>query len=304
MSNLHLAPQVSSKVNNAIVISGCGRSGTTILGKIIHSMQGVEYILEPPMLACLMSTISEIDEQSWKLLYESYLYEEFLLNAIAGRTINCNRKDDSSIYNCKSEQEIEQRLHNSLSKVETQKLAVDAHISWKWPNAVPSLPMVKEYYPGSRIIICTRGAVDVFHSILSYGWLSDDSIQKKNQFWPVRHVDSTQIPYFIDPKYDDNWADADILQRIAYYYISMMEPIEHITDCIVFNYHQFADKPHETIQALADQLELSGGAKTQELLDGVKPRTYDDRDTDILDVLKAEEKEQVINLSKTYAGGI
>ena len=37
-------------IGKSILIGGCGRSGTTILGKLIGSLEGIEYYFEPAFL--------------------------------------------------------------------------------------------------------------------------------------------------------------------------------------------------------------------------------------------------------------
>ena len=123
MTKLTLSKKAKDKCDNVIIISGCARSGTTILGKIISSFKNIEYSFEPPTIASLLALISTLPKKEWKFLYETYLYEELLLNSLAGRGINCNRADDSSIYKVKSEKIINDRLKNSLRKKDAEKIA-------------------------------------------------------------------------------------------------------------------------------------------------------------------------------------
>src|SRR5512141_1115475 len=98
---LEISSKASPFCSNAIFITGSARSGTSLVGSIIHSMDKVEYAYEPPMLVSLFAMINGLPEAQWKFLYETYLYEEILLNSIAGRAINCNVSDYSSIYKVK-----------------------------------------------------------------------------------------------------------------------------------------------------------------------------------------------------------
>ena len=111
MTHFQLAPEISEKCNNAVLISGSARSGTTILSKILHSFKNVELVYEPPVLFSLFALLPEIEEKQWRLLYETYLYEEFFINALSGRSVNCNRKDDSSIFLVKDKEELDKRLN-------------------------------------------------------------------------------------------------------------------------------------------------------------------------------------------------
>ena len=91
------------------------------MGKVLHSFQSVEYTFEPPTLFSLFSLLPRLDEVEWKLLYETYLYEDFFVNAIAGRNLNLNRNDDSCVYNAKAEAEVDARYEGSLRKAEINK---------------------------------------------------------------------------------------------------------------------------------------------------------------------------------------
>jgi len=283
---------ISKKCGTAIAVSGSARSGTTIIGKIIHTFQDVEYVHEPPMLFSLFGLISEMDENQWRLLYETYLYEEFLMNALAGRSLNCNRADDSSIYNVKSQKWIEERQNKSLRKMDAELLAHNSRISYKMPDVVPYLPLLKKYYPGTKIIMMLREAPDVFSSLLEKGWFKDETLREKNIIWPNRFLKNMRIPFWVDPAHDETWVEMDELHRIAYYYIRVNQSVEKLTDCIKIKYRDLVKDPRETVQALAKELNIRWGEKTDDVLNGVSRRRAiaDDR---ILKNLEAKTREQV-----------
>ena len=66
---LSLDKKISKKCNEAIIISGGARSGTTIIGKVLHSLKNVEYAFEPPALFALFPLINDLPKKIWKLLY-------------------------------------------------------------------------------------------------------------------------------------------------------------------------------------------------------------------------------------------
>ena len=283
---------IYNKCNDCIVISGSARSGTTIVGKIIHSFDNVEYTFEPPLLYSLFPLILELDEDYWKLLYETYLYEEFLVSALSGRGINCNREDDSSIYRVKSEKLINERLSKSLRKIEGEKLAQKSRIAYKMPDVVPFIYRLKEYYPGTTVLIVLRKAPYVFNSLLEKGWFSDRTLREENVVWPNRFLDGMRIPFWVAPEDDEYWCEMDELHRIAYYYISVNKPVEKISDCITVKYDDLIEGPLGTAKLLARKLGLHFGDKTLEILDTVK-RTQKSRDMTILEKLKPQVRKQV-----------
>ena len=73
-----LYPEVSKIVNKSIHIVGATRSGTTLFETLVSSLKNVECFDEPPMLRVLLPMIKELPRQEFKLLFNSYLFEERL----------------------------------------------------------------------------------------------------------------------------------------------------------------------------------------------------------------------------------
>ncbi len=297
MSEVRLDDKISEKSNEVTVISGYARSGTTIMGKLLHSFQDVEYTFEPPMMASLFSLIDTLDENNWKLLYETYIYEEFLMNALAGRGINCNTADDSSIYKVKSESIINQRLSASLRKKDAEKVAEKSKVAFKLPDIIPFLPRLKEYYPNTRIIVMLREAPDVIYSLLEKQWFADQSLRQENLIWPNRFIDGYRIPYWVDSKDCKRWLEMNELDRIAYYYIRMNQPMSELPDCIRITYSELMENPHEIIRKLAGRLNAHWSDKTEEILSTVKRRRKD-VDKSILDKISPDLQEDVRRCSE------
>lgn len=296
LKKIALDSRIYHKCNDAIVISGSARSGTTIVGKIIHSFDNVEYAFEPPLLYSLFPLISELNKDHWKLLYETYLYEEFLMSALSGRGINCNLKDDSSIYKVKPEKLVNDRLNKSLRKIDGEKLATKSRIVYKMPDVVPFLLRLKEYYPGTTVLIVLRKAVYVFNSLLEKGWFSDKTLREENLVWPNRSLNGMRIPFWVAPGDDKAWCEMDEMHRIAYYYITVNKPVGKIPGCITVKYDDLIEDPLRTAKLLAKKLKLHFGEKTLEILDTVK-RTQKNRHMTILEKLKPQIRKQIEHYS-------
>lgn len=272
--------KIYEKCNNSILITGGARNGTTILGKIFHSFINVEYIYEPPMLFSLFALIDTLCEKDWRLLYETYSYEEFLINAIAGRNLNCNRSDDSSIYNVKTELEIDKRQSRSLSKIEAEKIANKSLIVWKMPDIVPYLSTLIKYYPKVKIILITRNPSDVLNSLLKKEWFSDDALQNSNQIWPNRLLNNFKIPFWVKNSDESLWLSYNLIDRCAYYYLRMATII-HNRNSIIISYDNLIQYPDKTISGLANNLHLKYGLKTKDIIKTIK-KTNINRDDKIM----------------------
>jgi len=272
--NFCLDNEISKKCNSSIVITGSARSGTTILGKILHSFAAVEYAFEPPTLASLFALCATLPEASWKLLYETYLYEDLLINSIAGRSINCNLKDDSSIYNVKSQQDIQTRLEKSYSKVAAEAAAEHRTIAYKLPSIVKWMPQLQSYYPSTKVIVATRKAPEVFNSVFRKGWLDDQSLQNNNTMWPYQIVDGQKVPSWVSEEDTQQWLEMDELHRVAYYYISVSEPLSKMDNFIQVRYADLIDNPMTVLSKLAADLGLEFTDKTENIISTISRKTF------------------------------
>jgi hypothetical protein len=297
---LNISKKAKKIVGNAIVLSGTARSGTTIMGKIIHSFDGVEYAYEPPFLFSLFPYINVMPEHQWKLFYDTYLYEEFFINALSGRSINCNISDDSSIYNVKSESEIKARLSKSLSKRNAEIAGDNFILAYKMPDIIPFIKQLRNYYPKTRFVIMKRDALGTIKSLLSKGWFSNEST-KSNSIWPFTIIRDIQIPFWVKKEDFDLWITMTELDRCAYYYIRMNEVGNLAPNVIEISYDSFVKNTEFIIDQLADTLNLKFGEKTLEILASVKPRKRE-KDYDLMHKIRQDFRALVQKYDERISG--
>jgi hypothetical protein len=224
--------------------------------------------------------INKIDRSNWRLLFQTYLYEEFLMNAIAGRNFNFNKNDDSCIYNAKSKSEIDNRLSTAFRKVDTEKIAVAKTIAYKIPTIVPYLKRFLEIVPNSRVVLMERNPVDTINSLLRKNWFSNESLNKENRTWPFVKYKNNCIPHWV-PKNDyDYWVSLSELDRCAYYYVKMRFPLDN-EQIHTINYDDFLISPSSHLKRLCENFGLEFGGLTNNLLSSIK-RSRVERDNDIL----------------------
>ncbi|HMM39182.1 MAG TPA: sulfotransferase [Desulfovibrio sp.] len=295
-SHIKLDDSISKVCDRAVVISGNSRSGTTIVGKLLHSFQNVEYSFEPPALFSLFALIDRLDEHSWRLLYETYLYEEFFINSLCGRAINCNRADDSSVFQVKSREEIEARLAASVGKKDAERLVRGHTLAYKIPSITGFLPRLQRYYPGTRTVIMRRNPLETFHSLKAKAWFNDDTLRNENAVWPNTFKDGRRIPFWVRPEDHDRWLSMDELHRIAYYYLKVNDEIAALRPTLLIQYERFVAAPRATAECLAQTLGLEFGPLTPVILDTVKaPRR--EYDPGLLNGLEPEIRDRVLAYS-------
>ncbi len=268
---LTLAPDAYNKVNRSIIVSGSARSGTTLLGKLIHSLIEVEYQFEPSQLFALIPLIHQLPENQWRLLYETYLYEEFFINALAGRSLNCNQADDSSIYNVKSHQEINARLNATLGKAAVMERQEKHRIAFKMPDILPYLNRIRQYYPGTQFVIIEREPSAVIKSVIAKGWFTDKSLKQGQLLWPnyrwtTRSGETYFLPFWLNTDDAQQWLDYAEHDRAAFYCLHMTVLGRSVDKATLINYQDLVSKPSTVLNTLLTALQLTEGPKTQTIM--------------------------------------
>lgn len=260
-------------LDKMIIIGGSARSGTTIMGKLINSLQNVEYQFEPPMLISLLLKKNELSGQSLKELLQFYFFDNYLLDSLAGRNINLNKNDDSCILHVKSEDNIKNRHKKSLTRVELEELVKKITFSFKLPEIVFFLNTLDNIFPQNKKILMHRNPNDVINSLVKKGWFSNESLNQKHssQVFAVEIIENIKVPYWIKEENKNFWINADELSRCAHYYKQISEEIlKNANNSIIVDYDKFVNSPNEMFSSLAELIGLEYGEKTQEILDAVK----------------------------------
>ena len=282
-------------LSNAILLSGSARSGTTIIGKILHSFQNVEYVFEPTMIFTLLALRNKIGEDEFKAIYGSYLYDEFLVNSVAGRAINCNIHDDSSIYNVKSKKEILSRLKkiNTKSKIESDIKTYN--IAYKANSIVPFIPYIEKIYPKTKVLITLRGPIGVINSLLRKKWFSKKNNEMSHSM-PFRIKNDVNIPFWVEEHDDDIWIELSEIDRAAYYYIQTYGGIDNFNRYNLIRYTGLISNPTKVVEYLSDSLNLDFGIKTKSIINTIKPNMIE-RDINIISKISEEFRNRLKELT-------
>ncbi len=285
-----------------ICISGSTRSGTTLMGTILHSCQNVEYIFEPPIILPILLNISFVPEECTRLLFESYIFEDLLLGQLAGRNVNLNENDDSCFYKAKTKKELAKRHSQSWRKNKMADCAKEIHPAFKMPEITPYLKDLQELYPSMEFVLMHRKANSVINSLMKKRWLSERNVSSLNFLWPCKIIENQTVPYWVSDQDIGYWAEWTELERAAYYYLQFVRPIEHLENAIVISYEKLIEKPREIIDAMISKLKLNAGEKTQSIVDGISEKTIPEKDW--LSLLAPSLRKPVIELSERYTSDV
>ena len=114
-----------------------------------------------------------------------------------------------------------------------------------------------------------REPIGTLNSLVVKGWFKNEN-ERKNLIWPFRIFNGCYIPFWVGAGYEKEWSQLGEIDRCAYYYLRVTESKENIKNLYTINYDDLVRNPNETIENIADDLNLEFGAKTQTLIDTVK----------------------------------
>lgn len=262
----------TQKINNCIFICGCGRSGTSIMGSLIASHKNVQYCYDPPLLHRLIYFTRNLNSEGWQELFESYLYTDVFMGAIAGRNLNFNRYDQSYVLHYKSKEEIESRLDRVARRAELADEAKKHTLCVKVTDALLQIKYIKTLYPGMRFIVMCRNANDTITSIVKQGWFSDKSISNTlaDNALPMRIYQGVNVALWVEDEEVDFWVAATEIERATMYYVKLNSILlENMRLAIVVNYDKFVKCPQYVAKMLRKVLKLEEGEKTKDIIETI-----------------------------------
>ncbi|MBH52105.1 MAG: hypothetical protein CL785_03000 [Chloroflexi bacterium] len=260
---------ITKSVSESLLITGCARSGTTIMGKLVHSLDKVEYAFEPPFLFSHIPLINHMPHEQWCLLYETYLFEDQHMDAVAGRRLNFNVHDDSNIFNAKERHLIEERVNSSSTRQSILPRALSNTIAYKMPDMLPYIPRLRNYYPDMTIVIMFRRASEVISSLLRKHWFSDESLTNSPSIWPSVVSSKPYVPFWVPLGEIQKWFDLNEIDRCMYYYCLMYEHIHANPKTVIVDYDNFLSDPKEILNKISRLIDRPFGTKSSSILDTV-----------------------------------
>lgn len=267
---LQLDPLADMACQKAIFVTGCARTGSTLAARLINSLQDVELTNEPSFLYCHFPLIDSMEKSVWKYLYESYLFEDLLMQGLQGRNINLNRRDDGSFWHSKPTAQINDRILVSHRRRETLEIAARQKPGYKLTDMLRYISPFRSLYPQADIVVLVRKPESVIASILSKGWYSNNDLLNVRSLWPFREQGGLAIPYWVPLEDMDEFCRMSELERCVYYYILQHEHLSEGLNLRVLDYDQLLENPGAVFAALAETIGSNYGPMTDALLKAVQ----------------------------------
>jgi hypothetical protein len=217
-NKIDLAEIQKKNTKNTIVITGAPRSGTSLLGKLVSTLEGVEYHFEPPLVWGLSALLSmkALSPEVASVLLQLHLHEDLLLESAHGRKANLRPGDDSLVLNSIYWPELLSRWQNIRNRDDAINYIADRklRLAFKMPSVIDAIPFFDATLPESQFIIIMRDGRDVVKSIIKKRWLSDEGL--KNNYWPFKIVNGSKVPHLVEDSMVGEWVKMNEATRACY----------------------------------------------------------------------------------------
>ncbi len=164
-------------VNAPVFITGVARSGTTILSKLIGTLENIEVEYEPWLLAQLPALLNgNMRRQEAVEIFKSFCFEVFS-DRLLGRGVNLRPSDASFYLNFKSQESLDQKWMLT-DRREAWRYARDngCRLAMKNVDLHHFYVFMLEAVPNIKIIHLLRHPVDVARSIELKKWFTDEAL--------------------------------------------------------------------------------------------------------------------------------
>ena len=303
-----------------LFITGVGRSGTTILSKIIGSLQPTYCVIEPQMVKLIpvLYKLNLCGKRECSDLLKSLLFEDFIIPLIHGRNINFNSLDHSYAGNFEDIDKIKHRWSkyrrrmDVINDLKTQKVLFVIKI----PEIQPLMSVIKDIFPSALFIHSIRNCNDVVSSsLIRRGWYTDSFVDEQLiGSWVTCDIErGSKIPWYIDNEsraYYNKWNGVTrsacnwrIMNEIGMQFCQ-----DNRESCVEFKYEDFITSIKASVQQIMEFIEYNFKFKvctteiTDKHLDTVKDYEHQEY-SQLIDKIQEPEKSKVLGLLKQLGYG-
>jgi len=290
-------------LNNAVLLTGPPRSGTTLLGKLISSFNNLEYHFEPPTLYMIASAFAagEIPLDIAAQLLTVYLSEDLFLESAHGRGVNLRPGDDSQILNSMTWKELNNRWNSVTNHDDAINLVQEEglRLAIKMPNLFDSLELMRKTIPNMHLVVTVRNGANVITSIIRKGWLKNKGLERN--LWPYSGSSKgANVPYWVEEEYKDRWPKMNAESRACLMWTHHADLALSITandrghaNTHIIRYEDLLKNANNVVANLAAALDCKTTVHTHRWIDAIhtpqsmlKGNNYDfiaNADTDIVE---------------------
>lgn len=236
--------------DRVVILTGVGRSGTSVMGRLMASFRPMYYFFEPSTPKALIPNPA---------LLRLIFFEEHVLPLAQGRNLNGDPSTESWYNFYLTEEEIKYRWENKR-RIDLLPIIMNqnAPVVIKLTEMSLMVESMRNAFPNCRFVHIIRNGNDVIQSAMRPGWYNDlymainsvDWVETRERSNPVK--DETRfynIPYFVsawDSEAADGWSDYNHATRCAAAWRCATEPMAASEDdngIIIIRYEELCNNP-------------------------------------------------------------
>jgi len=282
MTQIEVNDFVHENIGESIIITGLPRSGTTILGKLVGSFDGVEYGFEPPLVPYLDAKCRHglLDTKTAVEHLKIYLFYDYFAEFLHGRRYNFRPGDASNVLGMQTTAEVFEKWNHVSSMDDALDIAPGYSFCFKSPGVYSILAAVFASSQDIRVVDIGRNLDRVLASLVGKRWFFDENLGPESTgFWPFHDVNREfMVPYLVDETDIKAWQTMTpetrtvyICNQLAEDRISFQEQYADDEGYHDIRYEQLIDKPATVAEQLAEIFDGAWGAMTDSVVDEITP---------------------------------
>jgi len=311
MTQLRLNEFVDDHLNDMIFVTGIPRSGTTILGKLVGSFNGVEYAFEPPFVTYINAKHRHglLDSEAATELLKVYLHFDYFAEYVHGRKYNFRPSDDSYVLGMQTVPEVLAKWDRVTSMAEAMEAAPEYTFSIKVPGVYHVLAVLFESLSNLRVVDIGRNLERVLASLYAKRWFFDENLgPDATGVWPFHDTDGQYlVPYLVNEGDADAWQSMNpetrtvyVCNRLSEDRLAFQDRHDNAEDYYTPRYERLTEDPSDLAENLSKKLDLEWGPKTQSVLEEIEPTTVQIDVEGILDKCERSVEERFLELQPEF----
>ena len=270
----------TKNTQHLIVITGAPRSGTSLLGRLIGTLAGIDYHYEPPMIWALSGLLSmkAVTPEIAKILLQVYIHEDLLCESVAGRKVNLRPDDESFVLGSMGWKELLNRWsvikgrNDVLEYIRLNRITP----AIKLPSIINMVPFIENSIQDSKIIVIIRDGFDVVRSIVNKRWFTDEGIEAN--YWPFKLHDGKKVPHIVKDSDASKWLTMNETTRACYLWRRDAEYALELKQCLspyrfqLLSYEYLVEDPRKVVESVTDFLSVKMTDLTELAITSVNKR--------------------------------
>jgi hypothetical protein len=239
-----------------VFLTGMSRSGTSIVSKIVGSLDHVMYLHEPILLRYIPPLISlgKLDVTLGAQMLKGLLFEDYFLQVLHGRNLNLKEDEKSFFGHYDTMESVQARWEQFPRRNDVlAELRGDTgyRFAMKTGEVGPILSTLRHIMPGLRVIHIIRDGNEIISSSIRRGWYTDAYLNADGSQWTQRGG-SVNVPWFVPEDMVEKFGQWNVETRIAYLWRTITESTsachDNVERYMEIRYEDLLAKPDEVLE--------------------------------------------------------